>query len=107
MSYREVTVDELETLMGEGAPLVDVREPDEYAGGHVPGAVHVPLSAVAERVDDLGAMGTVYVICHSGGRSAHACDFLSRQGVDAVNVLGGTMAWAISGRAVIAGTSPT
>lgn len=107
MSYRQVTVDELESLIAGGASLVDVREPDEYTGGHVPGALHVPLATVAERVAELGAMGAVYVICHSGGRSAQACDFLSRQGVEAVNVLGGTMAWAISGRPVIAGNSPT
>lgn len=107
MSYREITVDELEALVDDGVQVVDVREADEYAGGHVPGAIHVPLSTVADRVAELGAMGTAYLICHSGGRSAHACDFLSRQGVDAVNVLGGTMAWALSGRAVVAGNSPT
>ncbi|MEY4605755.1 MAG: rhodanese-like domain-containing protein [Ilumatobacteraceae bacterium] len=107
MSYREITVDELEALVGDGVRVVDVREADEYTGGHVPGAVHVPLSTVAERAAEIGAMGTVYLICHSGGRSAHACDFLSRQGIDAVNVVGGTMAWALSGRAVVAGNSPT
>jgi rhodanese-related sulfurtransferase len=107
MSYREITVDELEALVGDGVRIVDVREADEYMGGHVPGAVHVPLSTVADRVAEIGAMGTVYLICHSGGRSAHACDFLSRQGIDAVNVVGGTMAWALSGRTVVAGDSPT
>lgn len=97
---------ELEQLLDSGVHVVDVREPDEYESGHVRGAVHVPLATVPERLAELSGLGTVYVICHSGGRSANACEFLSRQGIDAVNVVGGTMAWVMGGRPVVTGTSP-
>ena len=50
--------------------------------------------------------GTVYLICKSGGRSARAAEFLIPQGVEAVNVAGGTMAWTDSGRPVVAGGEP-
>jgi rhodanese-related sulfurtransferase len=47
------------------------------------------------------------VICKSGGRSMRACEFLHQHGVAAVNVAGGTMAWQMSGRPVVAGNTPT
>lgn len=77
-----------------GAPLVDVRQPDEYDEIHAEGAVLVPLDEVPDRVEEIRADGPVYVICKSGGRSAKAVEFLRQQGVDAVNVAGGTLAWA-------------
>ncbi|MGA0878495.1 MAG: rhodanese-like domain-containing protein [Ilumatobacteraceae bacterium] len=106
--FREITVDELESLVAGGARLVDVREPDEYAAGHVPGARLVPLGEVPARVADcVEGGGTTYLICRSGGRSATACQHLAGLGLDVVNVAGGTMAWIMSGRPVVEGDSPT
>jgi len=90
----------------EGGALIDVREVGEYEEGHVAGAVLVPLSELQDRVAEVPADGIVYLICKSGGRSARAAEFLIPLGVDAVNVVGGTMAWIESGRAVVAGGEP-
>ncbi|HEY0520094.1 MAG TPA: rhodanese-like domain-containing protein [Ilumatobacteraceae bacterium] len=106
MSVSEVSVDELEAALRAGAKLVDVREPDEYTAGHVPGAVLVPLSSVPSALDQFSADATTYVICKTGARSYRACEFLVDQGLDAANVEGGTMAWVISGRGTVAGDQP-
>lgn len=82
--------------------VVDVRTPEEYAGGHVPGAVNLPLDALGARMDELGAHrdGEVYLICQSGRRSARAAELLSAAGYTAVNVEGGTAAWRAAGHPV-------
>jgi rhodanese-related sulfurtransferase len=54
-----------------GATLLDVRTPGEFAGGHVRGAINIPVQDLAQRVDELPA-GRVVVYCQSGGRSANA-----------------------------------
>lgn len=74
-------------------PIIDVREIDEFEAGHIPNAKNVPLSTLAENFETLDKDQAYYVICQAGGRSARACDFLSKQGYDVTNVLGGTSAW--------------
>jgi rhodanese-related sulfurtransferase len=106
----EIDVDALATQLAAGGRVVDVREPDEYAAGHVPGAVLVPLGTVPDHVDAFTGEGPTYVICKSGGRSMRACEFLADQGVDGlevVNVAGGTMAWIASGRETVEGDRPS
>ena len=100
MSFPEITVDELAARLEQGATLIDVRQPDEYASGHVPGARLIPLGDVPERVDEIPSSGEVLVICRSGARSGKACEFLVAQGIAAVNVAGGTLAWLEAGRPV-------
>jgi rhodanese-related sulfurtransferase len=95
MSQNEISVNELSAL--RGVVVVDVREPDEYAGGHVPTAVNIPLGDVRERSPELRGADTVYVICQSGRRSAFACDALESLGITSVNVTGGTSAWIAAG----------
>jgi rhodanese-related sulfurtransferase len=106
MAVSEVTVDELESALQSGAPLIDVREIDEYQAGHVPGAVLVPLATVPSALDRFPIDQTAYVICRSGARSHRACEFLVAQGLDAVNVVGGTLAWISSGRETVDGDQP-
>jgi len=106
----EIDVDQLADRLADGARVVDVREPDEYVEGHVPGAVLVPLATVPEHVDAFAGEGPTYVICKSGGRSMRACEFLASQGIEGlevVNVAGGTMAWIASGRDVAGGDQPS
>ena len=91
MSHNEISVNDLSAL--HGAIVIDVREPDEYGGGHVPGAVNIPLADVRERSAELRGADTVYVICQSGRRSTFACDALESLGITSVNVAGGTTAW--------------
>jgi rhodanese-related sulfurtransferase len=106
MAIREVGPDDLETALAGGAPLVDVRMPDEYEAGHVAGAVLIPLPEVPERVADFPTDRPVYLICRSGARSMRAAEFLGQFGVEGVNVAGGTIQWVQSGRPVVAGTEP-
>lgn len=78
--------------------LLDVREDEEWQAGHAPGAVHVPLTELSTRLDELDLDRTVHVICRSGARSAQAVAWLNENGADAVNVAGGMNAWARNGR---------
>ncbi len=107
MSIPEVDIAEFAGHHAGGATVIDVREPDEYAAGHVPGAVLIPLGEVPERVAEVPEGETVYLICRSGGRSMRAGDVLAAEGRDVVNVGGGTMAWIEAGHATVAGDSPT
>lgn len=97
---RETTIDDLSQALDQGVTVVDVREPDEYAEGHVPGVVHVPVGDLPARVGDLDRDQPVYVICASGNRSAAMTDYLISLGFDAASVAGGTTAWARAGRPV-------
>lgn len=108
MGFKEIQVRDLSAL-GE-VPVFDVREVDEYANGHVPGAINIPLSTVPDHLDDFNVGPTVYVICQSGGRSGRACEFLSSQpglsSVEFVNIAGGTGGWILEGHEVVLGPEP-
>lgn len=93
----EIDVSELAEVHAAGALVIDVRSDEEYAAGHVPGAHLIPLPDVVERIDEVPTTGTVYVICGSGPRSAKAVEHYRTQGIDAVNVAGGTRAWIDAG----------
>ena len=107
MVVPEISVDELAERLTAGAVLVDVRQPDEYLSGHVPGAVLVPLADVPHLLDERPGDGPVLIICRSGARSYAAAEFLVGNGVDAINVAGGTLAWMESGRDVVVSADPT
>ncbi len=95
---REITVHQLKEALEAGdAVVVDVREPDEYVQGHVPGARLTPLQTVPTLVGTLPADQPVYLVCAVGARSAQAAAFLAQHGVDAVNVGGGTRDWVAAG----------
>jgi rhodanese-related sulfurtransferase len=102
----EIDITTLEARLADGTVVIDVREDDEYVGGHVAGAVLMPLSTVPDNVAELPAGEAFLVICHSGGRSGRAVEFLRAQGLDATNVAGGTKAWIDSGRPVVTGSDP-
>lgn len=82
-----------------GTPLIDVRERDEFATGHVPGAVNLPMSELGDLLQELPD-GAFDVICQLGGRSARVVEALEARGYDATNVDGGTAQWIAEGRAV-------
>ena len=100
MEVPEIDVETLAAELTAGRPLIDVREPAEYAEARVPGGVLIPLGTVPERLDALPPDGVVYVVCRTGGRSGQAVAFLRDRGIDAVNVAGGTVAWIEAGREV-------
>jgi rhodanese-related sulfurtransferase len=88
----------------EGVYLLDVREDDEWAAGHAPGAVHVRLSELNEHSDEVPRDREVYVICRSGARSAYATQALSGAGWKAINVSDGMTGWAVAGRPMVSET---
>lgn len=106
MDVPEIDIDEAARRIAAGTPVIDVREPDEYEDGHVPGAPLIPLGDVPDRVGELPTSGEVLIICKSGGRSRRAAELVRAQGIDAVNVAGGTMAWIDAGHPVVTGLEP-
>jgi rhodanese-related sulfurtransferase len=106
MSIQEINVEALEAALQVGAVVIDVRETDEYVNGHVPGAVHIPLGTVPDHVDAFRTPSPALVICRSGARSMRACEFLASEGIEAVNVAGGTLDWIAGGREVVVGSNP-
>ena len=88
--------------MPTDAVILDVREPDEWAAGHITGALHVPMNLVPQRLaydpGPLSANTQVVVVCKVGGRSAAVTAWLRNQGYDAVNLEGGMLAWHGAGR---------
>ncbi|MGB9281823.1 MAG: rhodanese-like domain-containing protein [Pseudonocardiaceae bacterium] len=92
------------------AALLDVSENDEWAAGHAPAAVHVPMGQVTQRLDELATVfpdRPVHVVCRSGARSARVTALLKQAGWDAVNVEGGMRAWAAAGRPMVADAQAT
>ena len=82
-----------------GHALVDVREPHEWAAGHAPGAIHLPLGEL--HPDRLPAAERLLCVCRSGARSSQAVAALRNAGYDAVNVEGGMNAWHADGLPVV------
>lgn len=95
---REVDVEEFAAGWAAGKPVVDVREPWEYAQGHVPGALLMPLKQLQEHIADLPDGDTVYVICASGNRSLRGAQILRSVGRKAFSVAGGMSQWTAQGR---------
>jgi rhodanese-related sulfurtransferase len=98
---KEITPSDLQAI--DSPRIIDVREDDEWAEAHVDGTTHVPMSTLTENLDKIPDDSTVYVLCHSGGRSARVTDYLEQQGYDAVNIVGGITAWHQSGLPVVFG----
>ncbi|GAA2350888.1 sulfurtransferase [Catellatospora methionotrophica] len=83
--------------------LLDVREDDEWAAGHAPDAVHLPMMQIPARMAEVPTDREVFVLCRVGGRSGQVVSYLRQQGWDNVtNVDGGMMGWAAAGRPVVA-----
>jgi len=93
-SMQSITVQQLHERTG--VPLVDVREEYEFAEGHVPGAVNLPMSTIGSRLDELPDE-PFDVICKVGGRSGRVVEALAARGYDATNVDGGTDEWIAAG----------
>ncbi len=104
-----VTPAEARARADADAVLVDVREPDEWAAGHAPGAVLAPLSALTsgQTLPKTAQGRPVVAICRSGRRSREAAALLTARGADAVDVIGGMRAWAQAGLPVVAESCTT
>lgn len=79
---------------GEQLNLIDVREVDEVADGHIPGIVNIPLGLLEFRMPELDKNKSYIMVCRSGGRSGQATAFLEAQGYDVTNMTGGMLDWS-------------
>ena len=81
--------------------IVDVREPEEWRGGHIPGAIHIPLGQLQQRHGKLDSTRPVIIVCRSGNRSLVAARMLKSVGFGEVKSLaGGMIAWASAGQRI-------
>ncbi len=84
---------EARKLLAEGAALIDVRSPSEFASGHVSGAKNVPVDQLGARLDEIPRDKPVLLYCRSGARSARAVDILRKAGFDQVHNIGSMPSW--------------
>ena len=105
MDVPEVDIAEAAARHAAGTLIIDVREPEEYIEGHVPGAPLIPVGSIADRISEVPTGAEVLIICRSGARSFTAADYLRSQGIEAINIAGGTMAWVEAGHRVVTGES--
>lgn len=103
MSIPTVAVTGVPDPLPEGLGVLDVREQGEWDAGHIAGAVHLPLSELAQRVSEVPD-GQVLVVCKVGGRSGQAVGWLAQQGYDVVNLDGGMLDWEAAGRPMVSET---
>jgi hydroxyacylglutathione hydrolase len=98
----------LQTRTRDGVQVVDVRSPEEWGRGHLPGAIHIPLALLPERIGELDASAPIVMQCQGGGRSSIATSLLQSHGARNVsNLAGGYDAWVAQGYEVESGrTAP-
>ena len=104
MATPQVSAQEAMSMLQLGSDLLDVREADEWQAGRAPGARHIPLQDLPQRLDVLDRDRTVLVICRSGRRSDSDTAYLRQAGFDARNVAGGMQAWQQVGGDVLTPT---
>lgn len=101
---KEVNAASASELRDQGAFILDVREPDEWAAGHIPGATLIPLGQLASRLAEVPQDQPIVVVCRSGNRSATGRDILLDAGFAEVTSMGGGMnAWVSRGFETVTG----
>ena len=94
---REVSRDEAQKLIEDGAHLVDVRVDHEWEAGRIAGATHLPLAELAERSGEIDKERPVVLYCRGGNRSTMAAAALAEAGYDAAKMTEGIVGWAEAG----------
>jgi rhodanese-related sulfurtransferase len=102
MAAERIDVTTAREMQRSGDPIIDVRSPDEYASGHIAGALNVPIDRLPKGLDGLPD-GPVITTCSMGGRGGRAADLLDAAGYCAFTIDGGTKAWQAAGLPVVAG----
>lgn len=99
--FTRLNVQEAKDMLANGAAVIDVREPHEYTGGHVPNAAHIPVNTVYARREELPKDKDVIFVCAVGQRSALAAEMAAAAGLIRIfNLDGGTEAWINAGEPV-------
>jgi rhodanese-related sulfurtransferase len=100
----EVSVKEAAQLREQGAFMLDVRQPEEWEAGHIPGAVLIPLAELPKRLNEVPADQTVVVVCRSGNRSAQAVQTLRQAGFSqTTSMAAGMNQWTAAGYETVSG----
>lgn len=100
----EVSVQDAVELRDQGAFILDVRQPEEWQEGHIPGATLIPLGELPGRLDEVPKDKPVVVYCRSGNRSQEGRDILQQAGYGQVtSMAGGIRAWLAAGMPVVSG----
>lgn len=96
--YKNVTSKEAKDLIDKGkVTVIDVRTPEEYNSGHIPGAKLIPLQVIDGSTDSLKKDGSYLIVCHSGNRSQQASEILTEKGFKNIyNMTGGMNDWKYS-----------
>ncbi len=91
----EVSPQEVQSRLASPEPpmVLDVREPDEYQEGHIPGSKLIPLGTLGNHLDALPKDQPIIVVCRSGGRSGQATQYLVQAGYQPFNMVGGMLSW--------------
>jgi len=92
-NYTTISPQLAKQMIVDGAVLIDVRTATEFARGHAPGALNIPVERVGRHAHKLPEGTPIVAICHSGARSAIAARTLAKHGHTAFSVRGGTTAW--------------
>jgi len=104
----EIDPQSLRKRSGDGVQVVDVRSPDEWRRGHLPGAIHIPLALLPDRIGELDASAPIVMQCQGGGRSSIATSLLQSRGLSNVsNLAGGYDAWVAQGFEIESGRTAT
>lgn len=100
----EVTPTQAAQMLSEGAFILDVRQPEEWAEGHIEGATLIPLDQLGNRLNEIPKDSNIVVVCRSGNRSAQGRDLLLLNGFTQVtSMAGGMNGWQSAGLPVITG----
>jgi rhodanese-related sulfurtransferase len=101
---REISVTEASSMRDAGAFVLDVRQPEEWVEGHIPGATLIPLGELASRVSEVPQGQEIVVVCRSGNRSQQGRDVLLSAGFEQVtSMAGGVNQWGAAGYDIVTG----
>lgn len=103
---KTIQANELKNQLDHGVryQLVDVRSPQEYSDGHVPGALNLPMEEAEARIEDLSRQSPVVLVCQSGNRAEMTCELLAQHHDQLIVLEGGTDAWQDAGLPIVGGS---
>ena len=108
--YFRVSSDEAREMLDQGGcTAIDVRQPDEYAAGHITGALFIPVDDIISRIDELPQDGKLLFICAVGVRSGLACEMAAAMEVPSerlYNIEDGTPTWIEKNHPTSYGSNP-
>ena len=91
--FENINVGQIQSELEKGTTLVDIRNKEAFASGHIKGGINIPIRSLAFKLNLIDKSKPVMIICYVGGSSVTAAKFLSKAGYQVKNVVGGMQAW--------------